>query len=132
MRYFPDVADYPVRPLDERVVWRVQAASFLVAIQAQHGFLGWEAYNPPDERWDPYPPPKHTHLAYHDDTSGAVWAFIEAREAAQITSRFPQLQVARERPAWLTPERQRELAASMHFDIDRPTGWLAEIDPERS
>jgi hypothetical protein len=33
LRYFPDIADYHVRPSDERVVWSVHADSYEEALQ---------------------------------------------------------------------------------------------------
>jgi hypothetical protein len=125
LRYFPDIADYHVRPLDETVVWFTHAGSFEEAIHGQHDYLGWGSYSPHPQKWA-YPPAKRTYLAVYDYGQGGIWIFIDSESTAQILNRYPGLSVVSHRPPWFTPEEQRRLASTSHFDIENPSGWLLE------
>jgi hypothetical protein len=64
---------------------------------------------------------------------GGVWVLIEAESADAIERRYPQLQVITVgQPAWVTAEKYVELvdgiSPQMRFDLDSPTGWLADSD----
>jgi hypothetical protein len=128
--YFPDITNYQLRPPDEQIVWSTHADSYEAAIQAQHDHLRWGSYARPPAPFD-YPPPKRTFLFAYDYGQGGIWAFVEAGSAEDVTARYPVLLPISDRPAWLTPAVQRELAQTMHFDIDEPSGWLLELEGRR-
>jgi len=126
LRYFPDIADYHVRPSDERVVWSVRADSYEAALQKRNEFLGWAPESPPPVPFD-YPPEKRTFLVVHHYGQGGLWAFVDALSPSQIENRFSALQVISERQPWFTPEEQRRIAERNHYDIDQPSEWLMKL-----
>jgi hypothetical protein len=65
-------------------------------------------------------------VAYHYG-QGAAWAYIAAESAKQIHDQFPDFSIVETPPMWLADGERRELEARMSFDIDNPTGWLAEV-----
>jgi hypothetical protein len=76
---------------------------------------------------------KQRHLVVYDYGMGGIWLHIHAESAEQIERRWPSLKVVRPGdPDWLTPERFREAenwpGPEMEFDINQPTGWLADSD----
>jgi hypothetical protein len=76
---------------------------------------------------------KRQHLAIYDYGMGGIWVLIDAESAEAIERRYPQLQVITiGRPAWVTAEKYDELvngiSSQMQFDLEHPTGWLAESD----
>jgi hypothetical protein len=70
---------------------------------------------------------KVRYLVAYDYGQGAVWAFIHAESPAAITDQFPDFSIVESPPNWMTDEVRRNLEARMTFDIDNPTGWLAEV-----
>jgi len=51
-----------------------------------------------------------------------------ARTTEEITTKYPELTVIEERPAWMTAGEEPD--ENMTFNIDKaPTGWLREIAP---
>ena len=70
---------------------------------------------------------KSRYLVAYDYGQGAVWAYIAAESAKQIHDHFPDFSIVETPPTWMTDGELRELEARMSFDIDNPTGWLAEV-----
>jgi len=78
---------------------------------------------------------KQRHLVVYDYGMGGIWLHINADSPEDIERRWPALQVMTlGDPEWLTPERfaeaERWPGPDMVFDIDRPTGWLADADDD--
>lgn len=76
------------------------------------------------------PAGKRAHLACYDYGMGGIWVLIDAHSAEQVSRGYPEL-VVLERPDWMDDEQLRDLEATMHFDIDEPHGWLAELARSR-
>jgi hypothetical protein len=112
------------------VIWSTQADSYEAAIQAQYDHLSWGLYPRPPEPFD-YPPEKRTFLLLYDYGQGGIWVLVDATNPTAITARYPELDLIPQRPSWLTPEHQRRLAGTMHFDIDAPSGWLLDLEASR-
>jgi hypothetical protein len=71
---------------------------------------------------------KHRILCCYDYGIGGVWIYVFARTTEEIRTKYPELTVVEERPAWVTAGEEPD--ENMTFDIDRaPTGWLREIAP---
>jgi len=70
---------------------------------------------------------KQTSLVIYDYGQGGVYALIEARSEREIKSRFPELEIVRRRPEWMSEAQMSRLQLRMKFDIDQPTGWLAKL-----
>ena len=75
---------------------------------------------------------KHEFLILYDYGQGGVWAFVKARSQDQIKRRFPAFEIVEEPPEWMTLETLDRLRERMTFDIDEPTGWLAEVAESRN
>jgi hypothetical protein len=72
---------------------------------------------------------KSRHLVVYDYGTGRVWAYVTARSADEIVSRFPELQVVHERPEWMSDEDEQGLDV---LDVDAPTGLLSDLLAGRS
>ena len=70
---------------------------------------------------------KQRYLVAYNYGQGGLWAFVNARSAAEIQAKFPDLRIVTDPPPWLTIEKQNELQT---FDLVRPTGWLAVLEEE--
>jgi hypothetical protein len=72
---------------------------------------------------------KREFLAVYDYGMGGVWLKISARDRDEIVERFPQLTVYEhgERPEWMTATEEADYTKEMHFDVDTPDGWLAQL-----
>jgi hypothetical protein len=126
LRYFPDVADYHVRPVDEHVVWSIETDSFEAALQQRNKYLEWSPESLPPVPFE-YPPTKRTFLVVYDYGQGGLWAFVDASSPAEIENRFSALQVISHRQHWFTPDEQRLIAESDHYNIDEPSEWLSQF-----
>jgi hypothetical protein len=73
---------------------------------------------------------KRKFLASYDYGQGGRWALVLATSADEIKVRFPELDVVAERPKWITDDYYRLLERRV-YDIDKPTGLLADILSER-
>jgi len=77
---------------------------------------------------------KREHVAVYDYGMGGIWVLISAESAEEVERRFPWLSVVTVgNPQWVTAEKYTEIVTewikpSMRFDLDHPTGWLAESD----
>lgn len=76
---------------------------------------------------------KQTFFAVYDYGMGGVWVLIDARSPEEIEKLYPELEVATERPEWMTESDMAALdEESMHFDIDEsPKGWLEILVKQR-
>lgn len=75
---------------------------------------------------------KQTFLVVYDYGQGAIWGYVVAESVEQIKSEFPELEVAHERPNWMTEEREARIRRNRTVDIDeRDKGFLADIIAER-
>ena len=75
---------------------------------------------------------KERFLVAYDYGMGAVWAYIYARSKQQIQREYPELEVVSDPPRSMTRELLSRIEKRMTFDIDAPTGWLAELRKRRS
>jgi len=84
------------------------------------------------------PADKRQFVVVDDYGSGGIWGLITAESADAITRRYPRLRVVTiGDPTWVTPQKYSEIVSdwikpSEHFDIDHPTGWLADWDARLS
>ena len=72
---------------------------------------------------------KSRYLVVYDYGMGGVWAYVMARSADEIVSRFPELQLVHERPGWMSPDDELGLDV---LDVDSPTGLLSDLLAGRS
>jgi hypothetical protein len=72
---------------------------------------------------------KSPYLVVYDYGMGGIRAYVSARSANEIIARFPELQVVRERPGWMSDDDARRLDL---LDIDAPTGLLSNLLAGRS
>ena len=72
---------------------------------------------------------KSRHLVVYDYGAGGAWAYVTARSADEIVSRFPELQIVFERPEWMSDEDEQGLDV---LDVDAPTGLLSDLLARRS
>jgi hypothetical protein len=70
------------------------------------------------------------YLACYDYGQGGVWVVVSAHSAEAITGRYPELQVASQRPAWLDDSQYERLPR--HLLDASPTGVLQTIVEGRS
>lgn len=70
---------------------------------------------------------KNRYLIAYDYGQGAVWAYITAESPEQITDQFPDFSVVETPPTWMTEEVRRAIEDRMSFDLENPSGWLAEV-----
>jgi hypothetical protein len=75
---------------------------------------------------------KSKYLVVYDYGQGGVWSFIYARDAIEITTKYPELKVVEETPTWLKGDELKSIEANRTFDIEKePSGWLATLVKER-
>jgi hypothetical protein len=67
--------------------------------------------------------PKHPFLVGYDYGMGGLWGVINARSAAEIIAKYPELVVVQERPKWMTIEGYDDLLEREQHDIDEPQPW---------
>jgi len=71
---------------------------------------------------------KKSFLVALDYGQGGLWAYVQADSAEAIKRRFPELEVFRRAPDWMTPAVQEELRKSQSYDLDEePRGLLERI-----
>jgi hypothetical protein len=57
--------------------------------------------------------------------AGGIWAYIYARSKDEIARKYPKLQIAEERPRWMSEETFGLIASTNAVDIDaEPPEWL--------
>lgn len=59
-------------------------------------------------------------LVAYDCGMGGLWAIIVAQSAEAITRKYPEVSVARERPAWMDDDRYATLRAE-RLALDSPS-----------
>jgi hypothetical protein len=75
---------------------------------------------------------KTTFLVVYDYGQGGLWAFIRAESADAIRQAYPELEVLKSTPDWMSPEIKSEIEASNTYDLDDPPkGLLASLVRER-
>ena len=75
---------------------------------------------------------KKRFLVACDYGQGATWLLIDAESPDVIESRFPELTVVLDRPAWMTEERMRNLEETACYDLGAPlSGFLEVLVAER-
>ncbi len=70
---------------------------------------------------------KKPYLVAYDYGQGAVWAYISAESPEQIIDQLPDFTVVETPPSWMTEDIRKTVEIRMSFDIDKPSGWLAEV-----
>ncbi len=71
---------------------------------------------------------KSKYLVVYDYGQGGVWSFIYARDATEITSKYPELEVVENHPKWLNGDVLETIETNRTFNIDaKPTGLLASL-----
>jgi hypothetical protein len=72
---------------------------------------------------------KQKFLVVYDYGQGGVWAFVWARTADEIHTRFRDLKVIDSMPSWLVGEELAVTEQRMTFDIDdvKPDDWIAQL-----
>jgi hypothetical protein len=59
---------------------------------------------------------------------GAAWGVIAARSEEEIIRRYPELEVCRTQPEWMTGDLYDRIVDVNSYDIDyEPHGWLAQL-----
>lgn len=72
-------------------------------------------------------------LVLYDYGQGGLWAVIRADTVEQVKSRYPQLRVFEERPAFIGDDLLAEIRHHCTCDVDAPpSGWLAQLPPGAS
>ncbi|MDQ4504320.1 hypothetical protein [Sinomonas sp. ASV322] len=75
---------------------------------------------------------KKSFLVAYDYGMGGLWGIIFARSAEEILALYPELQIATERPPWMTDERYARLEHEEFHDIDgAPWGILNAVLADR-
>jgi hypothetical protein len=70
---------------------------------------------------------KKQYLVVYDYGTGGVWALIAARSELEILQKYPDLEIVKERPQWMTDEYCSNILSKNSFDIDdEPRGWLSK------
>lgn len=73
-----------------------------------------------------------TFLVGYDYGMGGLWAVVDANSEEEITNKYPELGIARERPRWMSTEHYEDILAKRHYDIHKqPEGVLAVIISDR-
>lgn len=76
---------------------------------------------------------KQNFLVVLDYGQGGLWAYVQADSADAITRKYPELEVFRRPPDWMTPEVQEELRKKQSYDLDEEArGLLLRILKERA
>ena len=87
----------------------------------------------PADAWQTKRMEKRQFLICYDYGSGGLWGIMDARSESEIADIYPELQIARTRPAWMSEERFAELGEVQHHDIDgRPWGILNALIADRT
>jgi len=74
---------------------------------------------------------KSSFLVAYDYSMGGLWGVLLARSAEEITTIYPELGVAAERPAWMSDETYERLVDDP-YDIDgAPRGLLDALLADR-
>lgn len=67
-------------------------------------------------------------LVAYDYGMGGLWAIVDANSEDEITSKYPEFGIARERQKWMSPAHYKDILAKRHYDIkDEPAGVLAVV-----
>jgi hypothetical protein len=76
---------------------------------------------------------KRIFLVAYDYGMGGLWGAMLARSEAEITSAYPELGIALERPPWMTDDRFDQICAEELHDIDEePWGILNAVLADRT
>lgn len=67
---------------------------------------------------------KHRYLTYYSYDTGAVWTYVLAESENDIARLYPLLEIVKEKPRWLTPEREEKIP---ECDLDSPDEFLREL-----
>jgi hypothetical protein len=71
-------------------------------------------------------------LAVYDYGTGGIWVILRALNEQEITAKYPELTVVKDRPAWMTDAVHDKIRENLSFDVDKPpTGWLLTLVQER-
>jgi hypothetical protein len=72
---------------------------------------------------------KQRFLVVYDYGQGGVWAFVWARSAEEIHSKFRDLKVIESMPSWLTGNELALTEERMTFDVDavKRDDWIARL-----
>jgi hypothetical protein len=61
---------------------------------------------------------KRAYLVLYEYGQGGVWAYILARSSQVIRKRFPQLEINRDPPEWMTAADIDQIKEKVTIDID--------------
>ena len=76
---------------------------------------------------------KKEFLILYDYGSGGLWGVMRAYSAEEILARYPELTVARKRPAWMTDAVFEDINRSESHDFDdEPHGLVKVLLADRS
>jgi hypothetical protein len=71
-------------------------------------------------------------LVGYDYGMGGLWAIVTASSEDEITTRYPELGIAKRRPSWMPAgDYRRLMARERHHINDEPTGVLDVIVQDR-
>ncbi len=80
----------------------------------------------------PDAPPDEPFLVCYDYGTGGLWGVLMAPDAAAIRSRYPELDIADEPPAWMRRERYQSLHEEpLWLDDEPPQGLLRALVSDR-
>lgn len=75
---------------------------------------------------------KKVFLVAYDYGMGGLWGAMIARSEEEIRKAYPELGIAKERPAWMTDERYEQICNEELHDIDgAPWGILNAVLADR-
>ena len=75
---------------------------------------------------------KQEFLILYDYGSGGLWGVMRARSAKEILTKYPELSIEAERPAWLTDDVMADIRRAETHDIDdEPRGLLRAVLADR-
>ena len=76
---------------------------------------------------------KKPYLVVYDYRIAGLWAVIHARSEAEISAKYPELEILHDRPKWMTDERYNRIAEVHSYDIDEEPrhGWLSFPEASR-
>jgi hypothetical protein len=71
---------------------------------------------------------KKTYFVVYNYGMGGVWSIMTARSEGEITTKYPELNVYRDRPTWMDDDFHKHLLSTRFYDIDeKPHGWLESL-----
>jgi hypothetical protein len=69
-------------------------------------------------------------LVVYDYGQGGFWAIVRAESPVDVQSRFPELTLVPDRPAWMSDQVLSDLHDEV-LNVRQPTGLLSDILRER-